>query len=194
MNIEEKIKLTASTKKDLNIICFNHNQLIGNGLVLPSGPLRNKMNSLNEANIILINGKQNNKFKEKILKINKNLEVFYSSYKPTNIDQFKKKKLLAIAGIGNPDNFFQLIEENGLYIEKKLIFPDHYVFSKKEIQNIINESKIKNYQIIMTEKDFFKINHFDIDDDEIKYIKLSLVIKEREKFIEAVTKIYDQKI
>ena len=46
----------------------------------------------------------------------------------------------------------------------------------------------------MTEKDFFKINHFDIDDDEIKYIKLSLVIKEREKFIEGVTKIYDQKI
>ena len=177
-------------KKDLNIICFNHNQLIGNGLVLPSGPLRNKMNSLNEANIILINGKQNNKFKEKILKINKNLEVFYSSYKPTNIDQFKKKKLLAIAGIGNPDNFFQLIEENGLYIEKKLIFPDHYVFSKKEIQNIINESKIKNYQIIMTEKDYFKIKDFDID--KIEYLIVSLEINNKEKLIKRIAKLYDK--
>ena len=33
-------------KKDLNIICFNHNQLIGNGMILPSGPLRESLSSL----------------------------------------------------------------------------------------------------------------------------------------------------
>ena len=33
-------------KKDLKIICFNQNQLIGNGLVLPSGPLREKLSAL----------------------------------------------------------------------------------------------------------------------------------------------------
>ena len=35
-----------SVKKDLNIICFNQNQQIGNGLVLPSGPLRENLNAL----------------------------------------------------------------------------------------------------------------------------------------------------
>ena len=60
------------------------------------------------------------------------------------------------------NNFFQLIEENDLNIEKKLVFPDHYEFTKTEVQNIINEAKNKNYQIIMTEKDYFKIKDFNI--------------------------------
>ena len=62
-----------SIKKDLNIICFNQNKLIGNGQVLPSGPLRENLNSLIEANIVLINGKKDNNFENKILEINKNI-------------------------------------------------------------------------------------------------------------------------
>ena len=48
---------------------------------------------------------------------------------------------------------FQLVEKNGLNIEK-LICPDHYIFSKSEIENIILEAKNKNYTIIMTERLF----------------------------------------
>ena len=47
-------------------------------------------------------------------------------------------------------------------LKKKLIFPDHYKFSKKEIKNIIDEAEKKNYQIIMTEKDYFKIKNFNL--------------------------------
>ncbi len=178
-------------QKDLSILCFNQNQLIGNGLVLPSGPLRESLNSIVSAQIILINGKQNEAFEKKILNINKNLEIFYSSYKPENIDQFKNKKLLAIAGIGNPDNFFQLIEENGLNINKKLVFPDHYEFNKTEIQKIKNEARDNNYQIIMTEKDYFKIKESDIDN--VEYLKVSLEITDKEKFIKTIQNLYDKK-
>ena len=178
-------------QKDLSILCFNQNQLVGNGLVLPSGPLRESLNSIVSAQIILINGKKNEAFEKKILNINKNLEIFYSSYKPENIDQFKNKKLLAIAGIGNPDNFFQLIEENGLNINKKLVFPDHYEFNKTEIQNIKDEARDNNYQIIMTEKDYFKIKEFDIDN--LEYLKISLEITDKEKFIKTIHNLYDKK-
>ena len=78
-------------KNKINIICFNQHQLIGNGLVLPSGPLRESLKSLNNANIILINGEEDGNFEKKILKINKNLKIFYSFYKPLNIEQLKKK-------------------------------------------------------------------------------------------------------
>jgi len=80
-----------SIKKDINIICFNQNQLIGNGMIIPSGPLREGLNSLKKANIILINGKKNSEFENKILKINSELEIFYSAYKPINLNEFKKK-------------------------------------------------------------------------------------------------------
>jgi tetraacyldisaccharide 4'-kinase len=180
-----------SIKKDLNIICFNQNQLIGNGQVLPSGPLRENLNSLIEANIVLINGKKDNNFENKILEINKNIEIFYSYYKPENIDQFKNKELLAIAGIGNPENFFRLIKESNLNIKKKLIFPDHYEFTETEVQNIIRGAKEKNYHIIMTEKDYYKIKHF--NKDELKYLKVYLEIEKKEKFIKRITELYDKK-
>ena len=57
-------------KKDLNIICFNNNQQIGNGQLLPAGPLRESLNSLKMANIIMINGEKNTEFELKLKKYN----------------------------------------------------------------------------------------------------------------------------
>ena len=176
-------------KTSLNILCFNQNQLIGNGFVLPAGPLREKLSSLKEADIILINGKKNIEFEKKILKINNNLKIFYSSYKPVDIYQFKDQKLLVITGIGNPENFLELLLDNGLDVQKKLIFPDHYVFTKTEIINIIDEAKKKNLQVLITEKDYYKIKHF--KQDRVKYLKVSLTINNREEFLKTISKIYD---
>ena len=44
--------------ENLNILCFNSNQLIGNGFVLPAGPLRESLQAVKDAQIILINGKK----------------------------------------------------------------------------------------------------------------------------------------
>jgi len=176
--------------KNISIVCFNQSQLIGNGLILPSGPLRDSLDSLKNANIVLINGKKDEEFEKKILNINEELNIFYSNYKPTNLHEFKNKKLLAIAGIGNPENFFQLIKENNLNIQNQLIFPDHYEFTKIEIQKLKLEAESKDYQIIMTEKDYFKIKDFNIG--QIGYLKVSLEIENKEKFINAITKVYDE--
>ncbi len=177
--------------KDLNIICFNENQLIGNGLVLPSGPLRENLKSLNNAHIILINGAKNIEFEKKILNINRNIEIFYTTYNPINMEQFKNKKLLAVAAIANPNNFFNLIKSHNLKIEKELVYPDHYEFSEKEIKNIIHEAKINNYHIIMTEKDYFKFKSNEIN--SLNYLKISLKVENYEKFIKKIKKIYDKK-
>ena len=54
-----------SIKKDLNILCFNSRQLIGNGMTLPSGPLRESINSVKGSQIIIINGDKNENFEKK---------------------------------------------------------------------------------------------------------------------------------
>ena len=177
-------------RKNLSIVCFNQNQLIGNGFVLPSGPLRETLNALKNANIVIINGDKDKYFERKILNVNKKLEVFYSSYIPLNINEFKNKKLLAIAGIGNPENFFKLIEKNKLKLEKKIIFPDHYEFSKNEIQNIVDEATSKNCQIIMTEKDYFKVKHFKIR--KIKFLKVLLKIDNQKMLLNKIKELYDK--
>ena len=176
-----------SIKKNLSILCFNQNQLIGNGLVLPAGPLRESLDSLTKADIIVVNGQRDKNFEEKILKINSELKIFYSSYKAENLNEFKDKRLFALAGIGNPENFFRLIENNNLTIKKKFIFPDHHKFSKNEIQNIISEAETYNCEIVMTEKDYFKIKHFNLKN--INYLKVSLVIEEQDNLSSLVKDI-----
>ena len=179
-------------KKNLNIVCFNDNQLIGNGLVLPSGPLRESLNALKNINIVIINGEKNLNFERKILNINNNLEIYYAKYVPENIDAFKNKKLLALAGIGNPENFLKLLEKNKLNVEKKFFFPDHYSFTKNEIQNIIDIAEKDKLKIIMTEKDFFKINKFKFN--KLDYLKVSLKLNNKENLINRIKTLYDQKI
>ena len=176
-------------KKNLNIICFNQKQLIGNGLILPSGPLREGLNSLKHANIILINGIKDKTFENKILDINKNLKIFYTNYRPINIEKFKNKGFIALAGIGNPNNFFDLLAEHKINIIKKLIYPDHYKFTKKEISKIVDDANKKNAGVIITEKDYYKIKEFNLNN--IEYLKVILKIENNEKFIQLISKIYD---
>ena len=133
-----------SIKKNFNILCFNSKQLIGNGFTFPSGPLRERMSSIQRANVVMINGKKNISFEKKIKDISKKIEIFYSKYEPININEFKNKKVFAFAGIGNPENFFEMLEKNNIDLQKKIAFPDHYEFSKKEIEKIIYEATDKN--------------------------------------------------
>ena len=143
--------------QNLNILCFNQKQLIGNGLVFPSGPLREPLRNLKEVKFILINGNKDPDFEKKNFKINEKIEIFYCNYKPENIAEFKNIDLLAIAGIGNPENFFDLLKDNGLQVKKKLIFPDHYNFNEIEINKILIEANKNNLRVIVTEKDFMRL-------------------------------------
>lgn len=170
-----------SIKKDLNILCFNSEQLIGNGMTIPSGPLREKLNSIKKSDIVIINGKKNQIFENKIKSISKKTKVLYSKYIPTNIKDFKNKNLLAFAGIGNPLNFFKLLTDNQLQVKKKIEFPDHYEFEKMEIQKMIDLADKENLQIITTEKDYFRIKKFKFKD--INFLKIRLEIEKKNELI-----------
>tara|TARA_Y100000816_G_C26085668_1_gene572854 strand:+ start:587 stop:1519 length:933 start_codon:yes stop_codon:yes gene_type:complete len=173
-----------SIKKNFNILCFNSNQLIGNGFVFPAGPLRERLSSIKGANVIVVNGKKDDSFEKKINDISKNIEIFYSNYEPINIKEFKNKKIFAFAGIGNPDNFFKMLIENDIDLQKKIAFPDHYELSKDEIKKIIKEASEKKLDILTSEKDFYRLKKYNIK--EISHIKIRLKITDEKKFLEKV--------
>ena len=105
----------------------------------------------------------------------------------------KNEKLLAFAGIGNPGNFFNTLEENGLKISKKLKFPDHYEYKRNEIQSIFRISKKEKLKIVTTEKDFLRIKHLGYDEIiSIEEIKVELELINKGKFIDNFLKVYDK--
>jgi len=173
-----------SIKKDFSIVCFNSKQLIGNGFIIPSGPLREGIKSIKRADCIVINGDRNEKFENKIKKINENIKIFYSKYKIKNLDKFKNKKVVAFAGIGNPSNFFELLEKNNINIIKTYSFPDHHNYSERELENIVKDSKKNLALIVTTEKDYHRMN------EEQKLIcdqvKVDLEIENKDDFINLI--------
>ena len=147
----------VSVIKDLNIVCFNSSDLVGNGFVLPAGPLREKLNNVNNCQIEVINGKRNITFEKKLKSISNNIEIYQSKYIIKNLKKFKTKKILAFAGIGSPESFFRLLRDNGLKVKREISFPDHYNYTKKEIENLVLKAKEDGLTLLTTEKDFFRI-------------------------------------
>ena len=176
-----------SINKDLSVVCFNEKQWIGNGLVIPSGPLREDLSALKRANCVIINGKKNIGFENKILNKNNKVKIFYIKYKTQNIDEFKNKQVTAFAGIGNPKNFFDLLKDNNIKVLKEKKFPDHYNYSEKELENLINEAKKNSTILVTTEKDYMRIDENYKKD--INYLKIAVDIKNRDQFIEEIKKV-----
>jgi len=176
-----------SIKKNFSIICFNEKQWIGNGFTIPSGPLREKISSLKRADCVLINGAYNNDIENKILKNNNSIKIFYFKYEPTNIDDFKNRKAVCFAGIGNPKNFFSLLKENEINISEEISFPDHYNYSKIDLDNLIKKAKEKNSILLTTEKDYFRI-HKDYRKN-IDCLKIKAKIEKENEFIEEIKRV-----
>ncbi len=177
----------SSIKKNLSIICFNEKQWIGNGLTIPSGPLREDLSALKKADCVVINGKKNKNIENKIFTKNEKIKIFYSCYIPENIDEFKNKRIFAFAGIGNPENFFYLLEDNKLNIVEKIKFTDHHKYSQKELENLLNKTKDKDSTLLTTEKDYFRIS--EKYKKNIKCLKIKIEIENKNKFIDEIKRI-----
>jgi len=176
-----------SINKDLSIVCFNENQWIGNGFTIPSGPLRENLSSLKRTNLVFIKGEKNTDIENKIYNENKKIKIYYTKYKPTNINDFKNKNILAFAGIGNPINFFDLLKKDNVNTIEEIKFPDHYNYSGKEIEDLINRAKEKNSILLTTEKDYFRINQK--YKKNINFLKIKVEIENKDRFVEEIKKI-----
>ena len=179
-----------SIKKDLSIVCFNQKQWLGNRMVIPSGPLRETLSSIKRADCVFINGQKNNEIEKEIYKQNKNIEIYYSKYKPLDLDKFKNKTIIAFAGIGNPTNFFDLLEEENLNLLNKFSFPDHYNYTNKDLEKLIVYSKETNSTLLTTEKDYLRIN--DNYKKKIEFMKIEIEIENKNNFINLIKKSYEK--
>ena len=172
-----------SISYDIKICCFSSNNWIGNGWVMPAGPLRENIYSLKKFDIVFLNGADiNNKEKrEQIFKINKNIKIYESNYKLKALDEFDiSQNYVAFSGIGNPENFNLTLKENNFKILKSFSFPDHYDYNKKDI-NVIKKFADKNKaKIITTEKDYLRIKKEFRND--IRFIEMELEIHNETEF------------
>ena len=184
----------SSINYDLRFVCFNGNVFIGNGMLIPSGPLREEISSLKKYDAIFLNGtnKISDSIMMKIKKQNNNIEIFQCTYELVNLNSFNKKdRFIAFAGIGFPLNFYETLVNNGFNIIKFLEYPDHYIYSNENLEKIIDIAKKLDAKIITTEKDYTRLEKYNsIYKKKIEFIKMNLKVKNENALINLIkTKI-----
>ena len=183
----------SSIKYDLEIVCFNNLNWIGNGLTLPSGPLRENINNLKSYENVFLNGNEESliAIKEQIKRINPNININSGKYIPLNIGEFDKdQNYLVFSGIGNHKTFVEMLKNNKLKIVSDLEYPDHYQYSKKDFDEIIINAKKFNAHIITTEKDYLRLENF--NRNEILYVKSSLDISDEKSLTNKLLKLNEK--
>ncbi len=171
-----------SLNYDISIACFNSSDVAGNNLVIPAGPLRERLTNIINYDIALLNGERKNKKFEKTLKhLNPNLKIFRAKYTPKNLNSFKlKNNFLMFSGIGNPKEFQKTLQKYNFNIKEIITFPDHYKYESSDIKNIKNIAKINKLKIITTEKDYNRLSN--IQKKNIQFLKIELKIENEKAF------------
>lgn len=183
----------SSIKYDLEIVCFNNLNWIGNGLTLPSGPLRENINNLKSYENVFLNGNEESliAIKEQIKRINPNININSGKYIPLNIGEFDKdQNYLVFSGIGNHKTFVEMLKNNKLKIVSDLEYPDHYQYSKKDFDEIIINAKKFNAHIITTEKDYLRLEN--LNRNEIFYVKSSLDVSDEKNLTNKLIKLNEK--
>lgn len=152
-------------KKDISILVFDDWVGFGNGFMLPAGPLREPKSAIKRADAVLVirGAKHNPKFQ-----IPYDVPVFYANNKNSN--PYKNEKVIAFAGIGYPQKFFNAIDS-----VKTVRFPDHYQYTEKDIQKLLKMADKKQAKLLTTEKDWVRLPAY--AQKQIKFSKLETVIE-----------------
>ncbi len=141
-----------SLHKDLSFLVFDGNYGIGNGKIIPSGPLRETLeNGTKRADAIIILGKDKHDLAKRC-----GLPAFFGHTEAVQTT-INNQDVVAFAGIGHPQKFYHTLKQQGFNVVKTIDFPDHHFYTRDELENIINEAKKLNAQIYTTSKDFVKI-------------------------------------
>jgi len=177
----------STLKYDISIVCFNKKNWIGNGMLLPAGPLREKLSSLKNYDIVFFIGNDENvsRHEEKLKNINPNIDIFDAKYEPKNLEDFdKNKNYFAFSGIGNHETFLDTLKLAKLNIIENKEFPDHFNYSSSNIKSLVEYADNKKLDLVTTKKDFLKIDKLFLN--KIKYLDIDLVIKDEMKLLKKI--------
>lgn len=181
-------------KHDFDIIIVSEWLRFGNGFVLPSGILREPLQAIRNADLIVLNRitetgtpdmaltAQFQAWEKKFMaggyKADRLYDFAGKAIDPTLV---KTDKMLMVAGVGNPSGFEASCKSLGLKIVGGMPFPDHYNYRDESARQSILQLRQKSGAkwIITTEKDFAKLRKYEEFADCLLVLGISFVAEDQ---------------
>jgi len=181
--------------RDLDIVLLNASRPLGNGRVLPAGPMREAVSALKRADIIVYTGaeeKLNQPVDSRVSPagvLAAGTPVFHARYQPKDLFHppsgrsqppgiLQGKVVCLLAGIGRPEGFQKTVESLGAIVAASRIFPDHHIYQPGELDNLLPLCQEKKADFLLTtEKDAVKLIGYrgNLPDWQVLRIELTII-------------------
>lgn len=137
-------------QRDIEIAVMDGQRRLGNGMLLPAGPLRESEARQREVQLVIINGADGEGLRMDLMP---DAFVRLDGAESLPMAAFAGRSVHALAGIGHPERFFDDLRAEGLRVLSQA-FPDHHRFTAGDIDFP------DNIDVVMTEKDAVKCRAF----------------------------------
>ena len=148
-----------SLTKDFSILVVDGTAGLGNGRLMPAGPLRENVDdALARTNALVITGRGHAADGIAARARARGLPVFNSIVRPPVSIEFGEGPYVAFAGIGRPEKFFRTLRDIGVELVDKVSFPDHHPFSDRDARMLLVRARELGARLITTEKDAARLS------------------------------------
>ncbi len=145
---------------DHALIVVDGRRGIGNGHVIPGGPMRAPLvDQLRHADAVLIVGEGDggDLIVRRAARAAK--PVHHARTRPVNKDHFAGKGFLAFAGIGDPEKFYDSLEQAGGWVSIARSFGDHFLYSDDDLTEMMDTASASSLEIATTAKDAARLRN-----------------------------------
>lgn len=150
-----------SLNKNFSVVVIDGRRGIGNGRVIPAGPLRAPLRAqVRHAQALLVLGEPSVRCDAAVAVAQENdIPVFQGRLEAEAdaVSALTGLRVLAFAGIGDPEKFFSTVAEAGIPAPVTQGFPDHHRYSRAEAEGLVERAARENLVLVTTEKDLVRI-------------------------------------
>jgi tetraacyldisaccharide 4'-kinase len=153
-------------RKDVCLLVVDERRGIGNGRVVPAGPLRAPLAAqLGHAHALVLVGRPSRGGDVAAEARKRNLPVLRAHLQPDQelIAALGRGRVLAFAGIGDPEKFFATLADAGIAVAMTRSFPDHHRYTRAQARALCEDADREGLVLMTTEKDLVRLR----GDDEV---------------------------
>jgi tetraacyldisaccharide 4'-kinase len=150
-----------SVVKDLAILVVDGRRGIGNGRVIPAGPLRAPLPAqIAKADALILVGGPEGAAAVAAAARGRGIPAFHGRLAPDRktVAALGERKVLAFAGIGDPEKFFATLAETGIEVPERASFPDHHRYTPDEAAALLARADKSRLVLLTTEKDLARLS------------------------------------
>lgn len=189
--------------RNIDIVLLDSANPFGNGFLFPAGPLREPLNALKRADMIVVTDSFDDagQMPRSIPGIPPGIPLFRATRRPQGLrrggtdqpvplDHLQGARICAFSGIGAPDSFRQTLTRLGADVVRFLSFPDHYCYDMEDLARIQKESaKVEASVIVTTEKDGVHLEAFPFFLEKVLLLGIAMeIVSDAEVFEQSILK------